>query len=104
MDWIRKVKPVTQTKNYLLNLLQHCSEENFGQQAIEWALVQNRIALTYQLEADVAAIMARYSEFIEAYQAQCREQGDALVQLYHAAGLMEEILRPVPLHGQLVEV
>ena len=86
---------MAQTKNYLLTLLQHCSEENFGQEAIEWALIENKVTLTYILEKDVAAIMPRYSEFIEAYQKQCREHGDALVAVYEASGLLEEILRPV---------
>ena len=83
------------TKNYLLTVLENCSEENFGQEAVEWAIIQGHITLTYNLEADVRAIMPRYSEFIEAYQRQCREHGDALVAVYEASGLMEEILRPI---------
>jgi hypothetical protein len=93
------------TKNYLLTLLQLCSEEKFGQDAIEYALVAGALRPTYDLETDLRAIMGepgkpetgRYDEFVVAYQRQCREHGDALVDLYHASGLMEEILRPIPL-------
>jgi hypothetical protein len=39
----------------------------------------------------------QYDDIIAAYQRQCQEHGDALVGLYHASGLMEEILRPISL-------
>jgi hypothetical protein len=95
----KQIKPMAQIKNYLLDLLHHCSEEHFGQESIEWALVENKIILTYHLETDVAAIMPRYSEFIEAYQAKTREHGEALMAVYEASGLLEEILRPQPIHS-----
>ena len=44
-----------------------------------------------------ATFHTQYDEFIEAYQRKCQEHGDALVELYHASGLMEEILRPISL-------
>jgi hypothetical protein len=44
------------TKNYLLNVLQQCSEEKFGQDAIEWGIVTGRIQLTGDLQNDVRAI------------------------------------------------
>lgn len=114
-------------KNYLLTLLQQCSEEKTGQDAIEHAIVTGALKLTYNFQTDIhqifdqrssccdapvladghhskcrqcnqpATFATRYDEFIEVYQRKCREQGDALVQLYHASGLMEEILRPVSL-------
>jgi len=44
-------------KNYLLTVLQQCSEHQFGQDAIEWAIVTGRVQLTYDLETDVRLIM-----------------------------------------------
>ena len=94
-------------KNYLLRVLESCSEENFGQEAVEWAIVTGRVTLTYDLPTDLRVIMGsvpdgppgetNYDRIIEAYRRECREHSDALVQLYHASGLLEEILRPVSL-------
>ncbi len=56
-------------KNYLLNLLQQCSEEKFGQDAIEWALVSGLVHLTYERERDIRECMSRYDEIIEKYRA-----------------------------------
>ncbi|HEV2209076.1 MAG TPA: hypothetical protein VG167_09905 [Verrucomicrobiae bacterium] len=56
-------------KNYLLKVLEHCSVEQFGQNAIEWAITTGRVTLGYSLEQDVEAIMLRYDEIIEAYRA-----------------------------------
>ena len=55
-------------KNYLLNLLQQCSEEQFGQDAIEWSLVSGLVRLTYDLDSDIRECMSRYDEIIEAYR------------------------------------
>ena len=55
-------------KNYLLTLLQQCSEEKFGQDAIEWAVLSGRVRLTYDLERDVRESMSRYDEIIEGYR------------------------------------
>jgi hypothetical protein len=55
-------------KNYFLTLLEQCSEENFGQDAIEWAVVTGRIRLSYELDRDVREIMPRYDEITEAYR------------------------------------
>jgi hypothetical protein len=55
-------------KNYLLNLLQQCSEEQFGQDAIEWAVLSGRVRLTYDLERDVRECMSRYDEIIVGYR------------------------------------
>ena len=55
-------------KNYLLNLLQQCSEEKFGQDAIEWSVVSGLVHLTYDLERDVRETMSRYDEIIQAYR------------------------------------
>ena len=95
-------------KNYLLTVLENCSDEKFGQEAVEWAIVTGRVTLTYDLETDLRTIMGdcgttgslgetNYDRIIEAYRRVSAEHGDGLVQLYHASGLMEEILRPVSL-------
>ena len=55
-------------KNYLLNLLQQCSEEQFGQEAVEWAIVSGFVRTTYDLDSDVHEIMSRYDEIIERYR------------------------------------
>ena len=34
-------------KKYLLNLLTLCSDEQFGQDAVEWAIMNGNIHLTY---------------------------------------------------------
>ena len=64
-------------KNYLLTLLQQCSEEQFGQDAIEWAIGAGLVRLSYELDADVRSIMSRYDEIIEAFRrsaAQAKEE------------------------------
>jgi len=61
-------------KNYLLNLLQQCSEEQFGQDVIEWAIFSGKVQLSYDLDADVRDIMARYDELIEAYRSSSADQ------------------------------
>jgi hypothetical protein len=55
-------------KNYLLRLLEQCSEEQFGQEAVEWAIFKGFVALTYKLEDDVRSIMVRYDEIIDSYR------------------------------------
>jgi hypothetical protein len=65
-------------KNYLLKVLQQCSEEQFGQDAIEWAIVTGRVHLTYDLERDVRESMSRYDEIIEAYRRSQAQPKDGL--------------------------
>lgn len=65
-------------KNYLLKLLQQCSEEKFGQDAIEWAIVTGLVHLTYDLERDVRESMSRYDEIIEAYRRSLAQPKDGL--------------------------
>ena len=117
-------------KNYLLTILEQCSEEKFGQDAVEAALVNGTLTLTYNLPTDLHTIFdlrsnccdappqgeccakgsgrcsqcgegaqfeSNYDKAVVAYQKQCREHGDALVEVYRASGIMEEILRPMSL-------
>ena len=55
-------------KNYLLELLNRCSVQKFGQDAIEWAIVFGLVRLTYDLDRDIRETMSRYDEIIEAYR------------------------------------
>ena len=94
--------------DYFLKLLENCSEEQTGQDAVAWAIFTGRIKLTYDLQTDLTVIMGepgkpetgKYSEIIEGYQRVCQEHGGALVDLYESSGLLEEILRPVSLAQQ----
>ena len=63
-------------KNYLLKLLEQCSEEKFGQDAIEWAIVSGLVRLTYDLERDVRESMSRYDEIIESYRRSLTQAAD----------------------------
>ena len=65
-------------KNYVLTLLQQCSEEQFGQDAIEWAIVSGLVCLSYELDPDVRSIMSRYDEIIEAYRRSVTQANDEL--------------------------
>ena len=57
-------------KDYLLRLLTECAPENgFAQDAIEWAIFENRIRLSYTLEADKHRIMQQYDTIIANYRA-----------------------------------
>ena len=72
-------------KNYLLTLLQHCSEEQFGQDAIEHAILNGALELTYNLETDCHQIFDPHSNCCEAppsgeiaadHTGRCRQCGD----------------------------
>jgi len=78
------------TKNYILKLLQQCSEEQFGQDAIEWAIVSGLVRVSYELDTDIRSIMLRYDEIIEAYR---RSMAQANERFRRAAAPMQ---RAVP--------
>ena len=48
-------------KQYLLTLLQNCSDEPFGQDAVEHAIVTGKLQLTYNLETDLHQIFDQRS-------------------------------------------
>jgi hypothetical protein len=54
-------KNMSAIKNYFLNLLHQCSEERFGQDAIEWAIVNGRIPIVCNLPADLHTIFDQRS-------------------------------------------
>jgi len=94
-------------KNYLLTLLQQCSEEQFGQDAVEYAIVSGAVTLTYDLETDLRTIMGQpgkpetgqYDAICEAYQRVCRDLEQQTAEVMQP--LIEEILRPVSLARQI---
>lgn len=54
-------------KQYFLSVLEGVSDDNFGQNAVEHAILTGKIELSYNLQQDVAAIMAQYDVLCEAY-------------------------------------
>jgi hypothetical protein len=91
-------------KRYLENILHNCSEQSFGQEAVEWAIVTGRLKLKYELAADLHAIfdplpdqpddgvdkpLTRYDEIIADYQAQVQADSALLMESY--APLLEQI-------------
>ncbi len=69
-------------KNYILRLLEQCSEERFGQDAIEWAVVTGLVRLTYDFDRDVHESMSRYDEIIEAYRRSLAQAKDGVSKLH----------------------
>jgi hypothetical protein len=83
---ILKERAMGMMKNYLLTLLQQCSEEQFGQDVIEWAIVSGLVRLSYEQDADIRSIMLRYDDLIEAYR---RSRAQANEELRKAAAPMK---------------
>lgn len=90
-------------KQYLLQLLTLCSDEQFGQDAVEWAIMSDHIQLTYNLDADLRLIMGepgkpetgQYDPICEHWRRTCRDHEAALLESYQP--LLEELNRSVPL-------
>lgn len=103
-------------KHYLQTLICLCSDEQFGQDAVEWAILAGRVKLSYELDADLRLIMGEpppmfadevtpeqialaeaqryrglYDELCESYQQHCAANRDKLVASY--APLFAEILK-----------
>ena len=78
-------------KNYLLQLLALCSEEQFGQDAVEWAIVNGHVKLTYQLEVDLRTIMGepgkpktgQYDAICENWRCTCRDRENIALSASH---------------------
>jgi hypothetical protein len=91
------------TKNYLLKILENCSEHQFGQDAVEWAIVSGHVALTGDLQTDLRAILGqpgkpetgRYDAICDAYRRVRDELNEQSMDAMQP--LLEEILRTVPL-------
>lgn len=92
-------------KRYVENFITQCSDQKFGQDAVEWAILQGRLTLTFHLATDLAAVHAplpaeaqtpgekpltRYDQLIEEFQLETRGQVELLMASY--APLLEQIL------------
>ena len=114
-------------KNYLLTVLQNCSEEAFGQEAVEHAIVSGALKLTCHLSTDLHQIFDQRSACCDApplgetcnHAGLCRQcrnhttfgtRYDEFIVAYRQhchdrettlmqsySGLLEEIRRPVPM-------
>jgi hypothetical protein len=66
------VKNMGQFKNYLLRVQEACSEEMFGQDAVEWEIISGWVTLTGDLDTDTKAVMGEggvnYDAIITAYR------------------------------------
>jgi hypothetical protein len=71
-------------KNYLNELICACCDEQFGQNAIEHAILNGQVSLSCNLEKDTRAIMEHYSEIIMAYR-EDRKRKTRVHQLREAA-------------------
>ncbi len=84
-------------KNYLLQVQENCSDEIFGQTAVEWAILEGHVKLTGDLDQDCRAILgegaAGYDAICTGYRNYCRnmEAQDALEQI-----ITQSILQPIP--------
>jgi hypothetical protein len=57
-------------KDYLIRLLTECAPENgFAQDAIQWAIFENKVRLSHVLNTDKIHIMQRYDEILSSYRA-----------------------------------
>ena len=66
-------------KHYLLTVLERCSDEAFGQEAVEHAITTGAVQLTGVLDADLRAILAQYDQHCHAYREACRAHEHALI-------------------------
>lgn len=90
---------------YLNTIVCLCSDQQFGQNAVEWAILSSHVKLTGDRETDLRAIMGepgkpetgQYDAICEAYRRECRNNEELLMQTYAHAGLLEEINRSVPI-------
>jgi len=72
-------------KNYLIGLACLCSEEAFGQDAVDWAIETGLVQLTYHREQDLRLIMGepgkpetgQYDAIIEAYRGYLADEHEA---------------------------
>lgn len=87
---------------YIEELLPLCSDQLFGQEAVEWAIVSDFVKLTYDRETDLRLIMGepgkpetgQYDAICEHWRARCREMQEQVAEAM--SPLLAEILRPVP--------
>jgi DnaJ-domain-containing protein 1 len=79
-------------KHYLLRLITSCAPENtFARDAIEHAILKNRVKLTGELETDQQTILRRYDDIMEEYHQALHENQSLLLESYRP--LIEKIQR-----------
>jgi hypothetical protein len=76
-------------KNYLNDIICACSEEQFGQDAVEYAVQMGLVELTGNKDDDVRIIMSQYDDICQAYRKEITSNEAALVESY--GPLLEEI-------------
>ena len=54
---VRGANRMGMTKNYFLKVLERCSEHQFGQDAVEWAIISGWVKLTGDFQTDLRTIM-----------------------------------------------
>ena len=127
LAWTRSTEPSTpqlstpsllmaMLGDYLLKLLERCSDQQFGQDAVQFGITTGRIQLSYHLETDLQRIFAPvpgqletenskpetvYDQLCEAWRQECRATNEQLLESYRESGLMEEILRPLSFAQQI---
>jgi hypothetical protein len=79
-----------QAKNYLLNIICACSDQAFGQDAVEYATEMGWVTLTGNFEADVKMIMDQYDDLLDQYRAEVNRNEALLVDSYQP--LLDAIL------------
>jgi len=80
-------------KNYLNDVICACSEHQFGQDAVEHAILTGQVKLAYDLAGDVRAIMSQYDAIVENYQREINRNEEVLAESY--GPLLADILHPV---------
>lgn len=93
------------TGDYLMKLLERCSDEQFGQDAVDFGITVGMVKLSYHLETDLRLIMGEpgqpetgmYDRLCEAWRRECAETHERLMNSYAEAGVFEFIQRaPTP--------
>ena len=69
-------------KHYLNDLICACSDEQFGQDAVEYAIQMGRVKVTGDQAPDTAAIMSNYEAVVSAYQDEVHRNEQALIESY----------------------
>jgi hypothetical protein len=71
------------TKNYLNNVIcASAPEEQFGQDAVEFAIQMGLVKLTMDFKTDVALIASQYDDICQAYRREVMRNEAALVESY----------------------
>lgn len=72
--------PMGMLKNYLLRLQEGISEHQFGQDAVEWAIVSGLVPLTYNFDKDIVTLVTNYDSIIDNYR-EARKTSAPLLEL-----------------------